>query len=1161
MSLILDHTLGKTTIERWTEKSANADFVQGVKARQPELKQSTAFFDGEDDWLVGEISDNFNTEQCSVYVVGSCSSQTGTHVLASFYASGQEGNDSAYLRIGYEDGKPTAWYGNGTDTTKIQGTVEDNSYMHVLSFHVRPSDGRRSLHKGVARIAESTTDRSIIVDTLKMGGYGAGNASLVELRNVASYDGYHEEAERSQIITHLRGRYIQSFGGPIVRDGAITLNSKFHNEVGFQWEEAADDVTPRNALMYSVYRSTTGAITSQEDIDNHATEILNNTNNTSVSALNLNPGTQYYFNIVVEDAEGNKTFFDGLTVTTEEIPESVSPFVTTTGTNFIKDGNPYKFAGTNAYYLVQYEKINSTVVDDALDAFETAGIEVIRMWGFYNGAPRDSNGNDPTLQPNRGEWNETDLRHLDSVMAKCADRGITIVFSLLNYWQQLGGVVVYNEWNGESNPDGADKMHKFINGPQTEWFKDYIEMILNRTNTVTGVQYKNDPTVFAWEIINEARNAGTMGGTNLERAEELRDWYQEIAQFIKGIDSNHLVTTGEEGFDIDGTDAGTPYQEGRYSNTYILRANQGTSYVRNTQIPEIDFGQYHTYMQNFGFSTNYTPEYKEAMLAFIEDHHHIAESAGKPAISGEYGVEAWGDARAMDMYPDFWGECEAEGVQGTLLWQFTHNHVKCYEYGGNICYPAGRIDTEEYNAFVNHIDNMKGADDATPPVISDGALTTSSVDVDGMTINFTKANDAVSNTLTYELYYSSTNNIDTVANARNNGTLAARNVGVSSLDITGLTGGENVYVQVLAIDAAGNASAYTSRAVSTAVDNTAPTTADAALTASSIGGTSFNANFTQAEDNISEQRDIKYTLYTSISDNLDTVSNIEANGTEQASDTGVTRLRASGLSLSTTYYYNIIAQDASGNKVSYSSNSLTTLSEAVAELTYEWDEAGLTIANGNEIDDWTDNIQGTSLQETSSDTRLLWDSVNKLMYADNNNRKAFNEGINIMTDEFMLSVVIDFSTLRDQFRGILRLAPSDGGSEAEGGLYIGNDAERAQGFVANVKYQGANLGGDGYLTHDNKLSVVTVRVTGGMAEALIECADDTSDSTSSNGLSVPNSPVTRISLNARILIGGGIEAYTGADDFAIRAIRMWNTPGDTTTRDNRIAQMRTDYNV
>ena len=78
--------------------------------------------------------------------------------------------------------------------------------------------------------------------------------------------------------------------------------------------------------------------------------------------------------------------------------------------------------------------------------------------------------------------------------------------------------------------------------------KNYINYTLNRNNTITGVQYKDDPTIFSWMIVNEPR-AKTYGTNHTM----LANWTANLTAYIKSIDSKHLVTIGIEGLGYNET--------------------------------------------------------------------------------------------------------------------------------------------------------------------------------------------------------------------------------------------------------------------------------------------------------------------------------------------------------------------------------------------------------------------------------------------------------------------------------------------------------------------------------------------------------------------------------------------------------------------------------
>lgn len=411
----------------------------------------------------------------------------------------------------------------------------------------------------------------------------------------------------------------------------------------------------------------------------------------------------YYWRVMADEGTEWSNIWN---FTTEEnstnpppTPPSMDGIVGVSNSNFVIDGQTFRFAGTNAYYLANYEKLDPQFVTSTLDAFEDAGITVVRMWGFYDGfdcgySAQDSNEN--VIQTAPGQYSEEALRDLDNVIAKGKERGIRFLLPFVNYWDELGGVCQYNTWAGASNP--STNMSYFINSNSAQqWFRDYISMLLNRVNTVTGVAYKNEPAIFGWEIMNEGRNTGGDPAV-------LRDWYREIAQYIKSIDSNHVLATGEEGFD-----EGTPsqYSAGQYSNTYVLRAGEGTSYVMNTAIPEIDFGSAHWYPADWGLGSSFGQSLVNAQHAWLNDHKQIAGNLGKPLVLGEYGYAGWGNQEVLNIYNDMWDYAEQINLDGSFLWQFTTDYVKCYEFGGNICWPAGRQDANLYNSFEDHIQNIQ----------------------------------------------------------------------------------------------------------------------------------------------------------------------------------------------------------------------------------------------------------------------------------------------------------------------------------------------------------------------------------------------------------------------------------------------------------------------
>lgn len=88
--------------------------------------------------------------------------------------------------------------------------------------------------------------------------------------------------------------------------------------------------------------------------------------------------------------------------------------------------------------------------------------------------------------------------------------------------------------------------------------------------------------------------------------------------------------------------------------------------------------------------------------------------------------------------------------------------------------------------------------------------------------------------------------------------------------------------------------------------------------------TSIVMNWSKATDDVSAQGDLEYLAYSSLSDNIGTIIDAESNGTAvgtYAKD--INSALVSGITLNTTYYYNVIVQDEAGNKMAYTSASYT----------------------------------------------------------------------------------------------------------------------------------------------------------------------------------------------------------------------------------------------
>jgi endo-1,4-beta-mannosidase len=323
---------------------------------------------------------------------------------------------------------------------------------------------------------------------------------------------------------------------------------------------------------------------------------------------------------------------------------SGQPFVQRQGASLLLDGKPFRFLGNNVYFNQADIAYGLTAnVEETLDKMASLGLTVARC--------NAHNDNDPALDPaaiqtQPGEYNEANLVALDQSIALAKARDIRLILRFTNYWEAYGGVRRYVSWF-LGRPAKAREAALFFTEPEIKfWFQNYIRMIIDRVNTVTGITYRNEPAILAWELGNEFRNPGD--------ADALLRWTAEMAGFIRQLDANHLIADGGEGFDD------VPHLYAGLSNRHSVKGADGCSFHRLVEIPELDMASYHLYPSNWRMN-----DIADAAL-YIQRHEEIARDAGKVAYMGEFGKPASDPQRARIFA--HW-LAAANDSAGALLWQ------------------------------------------------------------------------------------------------------------------------------------------------------------------------------------------------------------------------------------------------------------------------------------------------------------------------------------------------------------------------------------------------------------------------------------------------------------------------------------------------------------
>ncbi len=325
-------------------------------------------------------------------------------------------------------------------------------------------------------------------------------------------------------------------------------------------------------------------------------------------------------------------------LTTKIVGQTNTNFITVKNKQFIKNGQPYYYLGTNFWAAMNLAIANNpnyrARLVRELDQLQSLGINNLRIMAASEGPDTEPWRMSPALQPELGKYNEDLLKGLDFLLVEMAKRDMVGVLCLNNMWPWSGGFAQYINWvTGETipypPPAENGKWLKYMKfsarffkneAAQAAYFK-HLEVIINRTNSISNIPYKADPTIMAWQLANEPRAIISNW--------KYRKWIKKTAAFIKSLDQNHLVSIGSEG------NAFVPFS---------------TKFKKEHRIKNIDYATMHIWIQNWGWYDPTKPEksYQKSLekaKKYIKKHIALANKLKMPVVLEEFGI-----ARDMESY-------------------------------------------------------------------------------------------------------------------------------------------------------------------------------------------------------------------------------------------------------------------------------------------------------------------------------------------------------------------------------------------------------------------------------------------------------------------------------------------------------------------------------
>jgi mannan endo-1,4-beta-mannosidase len=217
-------------------------------------------------------------------------------------------------------------------------------------------------------------------------------------------------------------------------------------------------------------------------------------------------------------------------------------FVQRSGTHLTLGGSTFRYSGPNIEWLglegygphdamgprypTRFE------IDDAFATSAEMGARVVRAQTMG-----DTVGCALCVEPEEGQFNEAAFQASDYALLVARRHNMKIIVTLVGDCATCagGGLGQYLAWEKKRNPQDF-----FTDSALIAAFEKHIDAVLNHLNPLTGVRYKDDPTILAWENCNMCGLVALLMGGGPAALAQVSNWVETIGRHVKQQDSHHL---------------------------------------------------------------------------------------------------------------------------------------------------------------------------------------------------------------------------------------------------------------------------------------------------------------------------------------------------------------------------------------------------------------------------------------------------------------------------------------------------------------------------------------------------------------------------------------------------------------------------------------------